>query len=47
MNRLNIYKEKTKPLLDHYERKGLLMVVNGEQKTEDVFDEIIRNLGEK
>ncbi len=46
MNRLSIYKEKTKPLLDHYERKGLLMVVNGEKSSEDVFEEIVKRLGE-
>lgn len=45
MNRLNIYKKKTKPLLDHYDRKGLLMVINGEQTADEVFDEIVRNLG--
>lgn len=46
MNRLNIYKEKTKPLLDHYERKGLLMVVDGEQTSNKVFDEIVKRLDE-
>lgn len=46
MNRLNIYKEKTKPLLDHYERKGLLMVVDGEQTSDEVFNEIVKRLDE-
>ncbi len=46
MNRLNIYNEKTKPLLDHYERKGLLMVIDGEQTADEVFEEIVKKLGE-
>ena len=46
MNRLNIYKEKTKPLLDHYERLGLLMVIDGERTSDKVFEDIISRLGE-
>jgi len=46
MNRLNIYNEKTKPLLDHYERKGLLMVVNGAKPVDEVFWEIVDRLEE-
>lgn len=46
MNRLKIYNEKTKPLLDHYRRKGLLMVIDGEQGSDKVFKDIIERLGE-
>lgn len=46
MNRLNIYNEKTKPLLDHYQRKGLLMVIDGEQTAGKVFKDIVQRLGE-
>jgi len=46
MNRLNIYNEKTRPLLEHYERKGILMVVNGDKPADEVFKEIIDRLGE-
>ncbi len=46
-NRLRIYMEKTKPLLEYYEKKGLLLVINGEQTTKEVFNEIVRKLGEK
>lgn len=46
MNRLNIYKNKTKPLLDHYERLGLLMVIDGERTSDEVFEDIISKLGE-
>jgi adenylate kinase len=46
MNRLNIYNEKTKPLLDYYDEKNLLVVVDGEQSTNKVFQDIISKLGE-
>ncbi len=46
MNRLAIYNKKTKPLLDHYRRKGLLIVIDGEQQSRKVFKDIIERLGE-
>jgi adenylate kinase len=47
MNRLAIYNEKTKPLLDYYDEKNLLVVIDGEQSTNKVFHDIISKLGEK
>ena len=47
MNRLAIYNEKTKPLLDYYDEKHLLVVIDGEQSTNKVFHDIISKLGEK
>lgn len=46
MNRLKIYNKKTRPLLEHYRRLGLLIVINGEKSTEVVFKDIIERLGE-
>ncbi len=46
LNRLSIYNEMTKPLLDHYEQKGLLVVVNGENTSDEVFKDILSKLGE-
>ncbi|MDT8336415.1 MAG: adenylate kinase [Candidatus Izemoplasmatales bacterium] len=46
MNRLAIYNEKTKPLLDYYDEKNLLMVIDGEQSANKVFQDIINELGE-
>lgn len=46
MNRLAIYNEKTKPLLDYYNEKNLLVVIDGEQSTAKVFRDIINKLGE-
>ena len=47
MNRLAIYNEKTKPLLDYYDEKNLLVVIDGEQSTTKVFHDIIKKLGEE
>ncbi len=46
LNRLKIYNEKTKPLLDYYKKKGLLFIVNGEQAKDEVFNIITQKLGE-
>lgn len=46
MNRLRIYKNKTQPLLDYYEDKDLLLVIDGENPSDQVFDEILKKLGE-
>lgn len=46
LNRLKIYNEKTRPLLDYYEKKGLLLVVDGEKPADEVFNAIIDRLGE-
>ena len=39
-NRYNLYTEKTKPLLDYYEKKGILYVINGNDSVEEVSKRI-------
>jgi adenylate kinase len=46
LNRLRIYNEKTKPLLDYYRHKHLLMVIDGVRSSDEVFNDIIGKLGE-
>ena len=46
MNRLQIYNNKTKPLLDYYDDKKLLIVIDGEKSSVRVFHDIIKKLGE-
>ena len=46
MNRLNIYNEKTRPLLQHYQKQGLLRVIDGEKSSDEVFNDIVSKLGE-
>jgi len=43
-NRLRVYEEETKPLLAYYERKGLLVRVDGEAPVEAVADEVLSSL---
>jgi adenylate kinase len=38
--RMRVYAEQTQPLLDYYEKKGLLVKINGEQPVDKVFQEI-------
>jgi adenylate kinase len=38
--RLEIYETKTKPLLDYYEKKGILYNVNGMQPFDNVYADI-------
>ncbi|MCF7924191.1 MAG: adenylate kinase [Candidatus Izimaplasma sp.] len=46
LNRLHIYKEKTQPLLDYYDEKDLLLVIDGENPSDQVFQDILVKLGE-
>jgi adenylate kinase len=39
--RLSVYKEKTEPLIEYYERLGLLERIDGNQSIESVTDEIL------
>ncbi|MBQ1387565.1 nucleoside monophosphate kinase [Candidatus Saccharibacteria bacterium] len=46
-NRLKEFREKTLPVLQHYNTLGLLIEVNGDQTREAVFNEIIDKLYNK
>jgi len=39
-NRLEIYESKTKPLLEYYEKKGILYNINGMQSFDNVYADI-------
>ncbi len=43
-NRLQEFRTKTLPVLQHYKALGLLVEVNGDQLRDDVFTEIINKL---
>lgn len=45
--RLDEFREKTLPVLEHYDELGLLVRVNGCQSREAVFEEIVEKLAEK
>lgn len=44
-NRLNVYHEQTQPLIEFYEKKGVLKTVDGTQDMKDVFEAIVKLLG--
>ncbi len=44
LNRLNVYTEKTAPLIDYYQKSGLLKEVNGDQPVSEVFQDIVKVL---
>ncbi len=44
-NRLDVYHKQTQPLIDFYEKKGILKTVDGTQNMKDVFAAIVAILG--
>lgn len=45
VNRINIYRKQTEPLIEYYKDKKFLRVIDGEQSTEKVFEDICNVLG--
>ncbi len=41
-NRLKVYEEKTKPLIEYYDKKGLLKHVDGMEEIDTVFEKIVQ-----
>jgi adenylate kinase len=46
-NRLNVYNTQTKPLIEYYQDKGILVTIDGQQDIEKVFLDIRNILGER
>jgi adenylate kinase len=44
-NRIKLFHEATSEVLDFYKKKDQLVVVDGEQTVDEVFDEMIKKLG--
>lgn len=44
--RLDVYHEKTQPLIDFYAKRGILKQVDGTKDMQAVFDDIVKILGE-
>jgi adenylate kinase len=38
--RLEVYREKTAPLIEFYEKRGVLRKINGERSVDNIFDEL-------
>ncbi len=41
LNRLNVYHEQTAPLVDYYQKKGNLKVIDGAQDMDTIFESIL------
>ena len=44
-NRLDVYEKQTAPLVDYYQRKGLLLAVDGGKPVDEVTRDILKALG--
>ena len=44
INRLDVYKNQTQPLIDHYTKEGVMLTINGVANISEVFAEICRLL---
>ncbi|MDD3316543.1 MAG: adenylate kinase [Methanosarcina sp.] len=40
MNRLDVYKKQTQPLIDYYTKKGILVTLDGTKGIDEVFEDI-------
>lgn len=45
-NRIEVYEEQTRPLVDYYKKAGNLVIIDGTTGLENVFADIVRALGE-
>lgn len=43
--RIAVYNKQTKPLIDYYSKKGIIINVDGKQSIESVFEDIVKSLG--
>ncbi len=44
-NRLSVYQNQTAPLIDYYKKAGKLVLINGDQSIDKVFEDITKTLG--
>ena len=42
INRIEVYKSSTLPIVDYYDKKGILNKVSGIKKIEEVYEEILK-----
>ena len=44
--RINVYLDQTQPLIDYYQRKGLILNIDGTRPIDEIFDKIVEALSE-
>lgn len=42
--RLKVYQQQTKPVIDYFQQKGILLEINGEQSVENIHQEILKKI---
>ncbi|MGX9340783.1 adenylate kinase family protein [Mycoplasma sp. 128] len=47
LRRLNVYEQQTKPLIDFYASKGILISINADQEIEKVYQDVVDALKQK
>ncbi len=47
VKRLEVYESQTKPLIEHYTKKGILVNIDGNKSVEEVFEDIKKVLGDR
>ncbi len=45
-NRIEVYSKQTRPLIEYYQQRGVLVPINGDQSIEAVFEEIMTALSD-
>jgi len=44
LNRLEVYQKETKPVIDYYRQKGILIEIDGTPDIQTIFDDIVNHL---
>ena len=44
-NRLDVYVKQTSPLVEYYDKRGVLVTIDGDADIDSVFNTIIERLG--
>jgi len=42
--RLNVYREETEPVLNHYQKKGIVNEIDGVGSVDEIFERILKSL---
>ena len=45
LNRIDVYNKQTKPLVDYYDKAGVIVNIDGNKDLDDVLSDIITALG--
>ena len=45
LNRIDVYNKQTKPLVDYYDKAGVIINIDGNKDLDDVLAEIVKGLG--